>query len=85
VLAIIAIIVAAIVAVVVVLVILTGGTGLLIWKRTAMKLDNHASNFEGELVETQSVPMGVEVEAPNSGLQDNPINMRKMSSMSGGV
>jgi hypothetical protein len=85
VLAIIAIVVAAIVAVVVVLVILTGGTGLLIWKRTAMKLDNHAANFEGELVETQSVPMGVEVDAPSSALQENPINMKKMASFHGGV
>jgi hypothetical protein len=65
VLAIIAIIVAAIIAAVIVtLIVLGGGTGLLIWKRTAMKLDSHASDFEGELVEMNSVPMGVEIEAP---------------------
>merc|ERR1712216_642109 len=64
-LAIVGIVIAAIAAVVLLILLLTGaGTGIMIWKKTAMKLDSHASNFEGELVEWNGVPMGVEVEAP---------------------
>jgi hypothetical protein len=87
VLAIIAIIVAALVGVIVLLLVLTGGTGLLIWKTKAMNLDKHASNFEGELVQMDAVPMGTEFtpDAPDTLTQSNPITMKKMTSWSQGV
>jgi hypothetical protein len=91
VLAIIAIIVAALVATIVILVVLTGGTGLLVWKRRAMNLDDHSADFEGELVEMNAVPMGrVTLTTRNDEWTDtvaasNPMTMKKMSSWSKGV